>query len=124
MPRSSRRSLFRGVNAASWPRYAHRRPREGVFIIDGEHEPTNGHATTPGGGRPMRVERTPSVEAYLERAGGFLEAHEAENNLVFGICSNVLADPTQYDAPPYLATVMHGDKVVGSAIRTPPWRLV
>jgi hypothetical protein len=72
----------------------------------------------------MRVERAPSVEAYLERAGGFLEVHEAENNLVFGICSNVQADPTQYEAPPYLATVVHGDKVVGSAIRTPPWRLV
>jgi uncharacterized protein len=92
---------------------------------NGEHEPTNGHATAPGGGgRPMRVERAASVEEYLRRAGDFLEAHEAENNLVFGICSTYQADPTVFEGQPYLATVVHGDKVVGSAIRTPPWRLV
>lgn len=72
----------------------------------------------------MRVERAPDVDAYLRRAGEFLEAHEAENNLVFGICSNLQADPGQYEGKPYLATVVHGEKLVGSAIRTPPWRLV
>jgi GNAT superfamily N-acetyltransferase len=72
----------------------------------------------------MRVERAASVDDYLRRAGEFLEAHEAENNLVFGICSNLEADPTMYEDAPYLATVVHGDRVVGSAIRTPPWRLV
>lgn len=100
-------------------------------MTDGEHEPTNGHdptnghATAPaGGGRPMRVERAASVEDYLRRAGDFLEAHEAENNLIFGVCSTYQADPTAFESEPYLATVVHGDKVVGSAIRTPPWRLV
>jgi uncharacterized protein len=72
----------------------------------------------------MRVERASSIEAYLERAGGFLERHEAENNLVFGICSTYQADPSAFEGEPYLATVVHGDRVVGSAIRTPPWRLV
>lgn len=71
----------------------------------------------------MRVERATSVEAYLRRAGDFLEAHEAENNLVFGICSQIRADPTQYESL-YFATVVHGEKVVGSAIRTAPWRLI
>jgi predicted GNAT family acetyltransferase len=71
----------------------------------------------------MRVERDSTVDAYLRRAGAFLEAHEAENNLMFGICSQIKADPTQYDSL-YFATVVHGDKVVGSAIRTAPWRLI
>ena len=71
----------------------------------------------------MRVERAPSVDAFLRQAGEFLEAHEAENNLVFGICSQVRADPTQYESL-YFATVVHGDKVVGGAIRTAPWRLI
>jgi len=71
----------------------------------------------------MRVERAANVDAYLARAGDFLEAHEAENNLLFGICSQIRADPSQYESL-YLATVVHGDKVVGSAIRTAPWRLI
>jgi uncharacterized protein len=71
----------------------------------------------------MRVERASTVEAYLERAGAFLEGHEAENNLIFGICSQIRADPTQYESM-YFATVVHGDKVVGGAIRTAPWRLL
>jgi GNAT superfamily N-acetyltransferase len=71
----------------------------------------------------MRVERAANVDAYLRQAGEFLEAHEAENNLLFGICSQIRADPSQYDTL-FFATVVHGDKVVGSAIRTAPWRLL
>src|SRR3989441_12989175 len=60
----------------------------------------------------------------MDLAGEFLGAREAEHNLIFGICSSIDADPTQFAGPPYLATVLHGDRVVGAAIRTPPWRLV
>jgi predicted GNAT family acetyltransferase len=60
----------------------------------------------------------------MDLAGEFLEAREAEHNLIFGICSTIEADPTQFEGAPYLATVLHGDRVVGAAIRTPPWRLV
>ena len=72
----------------------------------------------------MEVVRGESVPAFLALAGEFLAAREAENNLIFGILSNLEADPSQYDAPPYLATVVDGERVVGAAIRTPPWRLV
>jgi hypothetical protein len=72
----------------------------------------------------MRVERAANVRAFLDRAGTFLEAREAEHNLIFGICSLIEADPSAYDAPPYLASVVHGDRVVGAALRTPPWRVV
>jgi predicted GNAT family acetyltransferase len=70
------------------------------------------------------VLRATTVADYLQIAGGYLAAREAEQNLIFGICSNLEADPTQYAAAPYLAAVVHGDRVVGTAIRTPPWRLV
>jgi predicted GNAT family acetyltransferase len=73
---------------------------------------------------PMDVIRFGSVAAYLDRAGPFLEAREAEHNLIFGICSQVQADPTQYSADPYFAAVADGDRVVGAALRTRPWRLV
>jgi predicted GNAT family acetyltransferase len=64
------------------------------------------------------------VPAFLDLAGEFLVAREAEHNLIFGILSNIEADPQQYGGPPYLATITHGDRVVGAAIRTPPWRIV
>jgi hypothetical protein len=72
----------------------------------------------------MKVLRATSVAAFMDVAGDFLEAREAEHNLIFGICSSIQADPSQYDAPPYLAAVVHGDRVVAAAIRTPPWRLI
>ena len=72
----------------------------------------------------MEVLRSSSVAAFLDHAGEFLAEREAEHNLIFGILSNIESDPSQYAAPPYLATIVHGDKVVGAAIRTPPWRLV
>ncbi len=72
----------------------------------------------------MEVLRSSSVAAFLDHAGAFLTDREAEHNLIFGILSNLEADPSQYAAAPYLATIVHGDKVVGAAIRTPPWRIV
>ena len=72
----------------------------------------------------MEVLRSSSVPAFFDLAGEFLAEREAEHNLVFGVLSNYQADPSQYEDSPYLATVLHGDKVVGAAIRTPPWRLI
>jgi GNAT superfamily N-acetyltransferase len=72
----------------------------------------------------VEVLRSSSVPAFLDLAGDFLAAREAEHNLIFGILSNIEADPHQYDGPPYLATITHGDRVVGAAIRTPPWRII
>lgn len=72
----------------------------------------------------MEVVRSDSVRAFMALAGEFLADREAEHNLIFGILSNYEADPSQFTAPPYLASVVHGDRVVGAAMRTPPWRLV
>jgi predicted GNAT family acetyltransferase len=71
----------------------------------------------------MDVIRFASVAEYLRSAGPFLEAREAEHNLIFGICSQIVEDPSLYSTP-YLAAVVDGDRVVGAALRTPPWRLV
>jgi GNAT superfamily N-acetyltransferase len=72
----------------------------------------------------MDVIRYGSVEEYLRQAGPFLEAREAEHNLIFGIASQLQQDPSQYMSSPYLAAVVDGDRVVGAALRTRPWRLV
>jgi GNAT superfamily N-acetyltransferase len=72
----------------------------------------------------VEVRRSGTVAAFMAVAGEFLAAREAEHNLIFGICSQLEADPTQYPEPPYLAAVLDVGRVVGVAIQTPPWRVV
>lgn len=72
----------------------------------------------------VELDRVSEVDAFLAAAGAFLEAREAEHNLLFGICAHLRRDPTAYGSPPYLAVVSDGGHVVGAAIRTPPYDLV
>ena len=72
----------------------------------------------------LRVTRFDTAAAFLAAAGGFLAEREAQHNLIFGICANLTADPAFPSAPPYLATVSRGDRVVLAGVMTPPWNLV
>ncbi|MEO8274550.1 MAG: GNAT family N-acetyltransferase, partial [Chloroflexota bacterium] len=72
----------------------------------------------------VEVRRSATVPEFMAVAGEFLTEREAEHNLIFGICSQIDADPTQYPDPPYLGAVLDADRVVGAAIQTPPYRLV
>jgi uncharacterized protein len=67
-----------------------------------------------------------SVEEFLGAAGSFLETREAENNLVFGICSQIRAAPQLFvEEPPTFATVTdRTGRVVAASLRTPPWNQV
>ena len=65
------------------------------------------------------------VDGFMAVAGAFLEAREAEHNLILGICSYLLDEPTTFgDRPPYLAAVTSAGRVVACALRTPPHNLV
>jgi hypothetical protein len=75
-------------------------------------------------GPDLRVQRFDSGQALLDAAGDFLVEREAEHNLIFGICANLSADPGFPIAPPYLAAVSRGDRVVLASVMTPPWNLV
>ena len=79
------------------------------------------------------VERPLSVDVFLERAGDFLGRHEAENNLLFGICSSLQHDPTIYPDPRFAIVTATPDEpvrlaatgtVVAAALQTPPHRVV
>jgi hypothetical protein len=80
----------------------------------------------------LRVERPADVEAFLARAGAFLAAHEAENNLIFGICSSLRVNPTLFSEPARFAVVVedaadagsHAARIAAAALLTPPNRLV
>jgi uncharacterized protein len=70
----------------------------------------------------LLVDRPESVEAFLERAGAFLAAREAEHNLLLGICTAIQVTPELFaDDPPRFAVVTDGEgRVRGASLRTPP----
>jgi predicted GNAT family acetyltransferase len=73
----------------------------------------------------IEVHRLNDVEAFLSRAGAFLEEREAEHNLLFGICASIRVTPELYDGPPGFWVVTDGDsRVLAASLRTPPYNQV
>ncbi len=72
----------------------------------------------------MELRRFAEVDDFLAAAGPFLVGREAEHNLIFGVASSLREAPEAYSGPPYLATVVDGERVVAAAIQTPPFRVV
>ncbi|MCA1571504.1 MAG: GNAT family N-acetyltransferase [Chloroflexi bacterium] len=75
---------------------------------------------------PLIVQRHELVDEFLAAAGPFLEQHEAENNLLFGISSAIRVTPELFaDDPPRFASVAgDGGRIVAATLRTPPHNLV
>jgi len=72
----------------------------------------------------VKLTRYADVDRFLDVAGAFLVEREAEHNLILGVSGSVRDDPGLYTAPPYIATVGDGTRVVAAAIQTPPFRLI
>jgi predicted GNAT family acetyltransferase len=73
----------------------------------------------------LRVERPRDVRAFLDRAGSFLEAREAEHSLIFALCSGLTTNPEVFGEPPRFTVVADArGEVVGAAIQTPPRQLI
>lgn len=73
----------------------------------------------------VKVSVPTSVEDFLALAGGFLEIREAENNLIFGICSTLRTSPEIFAQPSLFRVISDGSgSVVAAALQTPPWNLV
>jgi uncharacterized protein len=66
------------------------------------------------------VHRYAEADGFLEHAGEFLAAREAEHNLILGLSSRLRQEPLLFGEPPYLAVVEDGGRVVAAALRTPP----
>jgi hypothetical protein len=73
--------------------------------------------------RPV-LRQAPSVDAFLEAAGPFLLAREAEHCLTLGICGDLQAHPDTSAEAPYFGLVTTGSTVVLTVVWTPPWQLV
>jgi predicted GNAT family acetyltransferase len=72
----------------------------------------------------MELRRHADAAAFLTAAGDYLEAREAEHNLMLGLCARLLAAGRLFGHDPYLATVHDGETPVAAALRTPPYHLV
>jgi uncharacterized protein len=73
----------------------------------------------------LTVSRTQTVDEFLATAGDYLAAHEAEHNLMFGICSTISRTPELFDEPPRFAVVTDARGAVrAAALQTPPFNLV
>jgi hypothetical protein len=68
----------------------------------------------------VHLTRLTQVDEFLAQAGAFLEAREAEHNLILGICSRLVTSPTRFGEDPYFSVVRQDDAVVAAVIRTPP----
>lgn len=69
------------------------------------------------------VQRRVHVQDFLDAAGDFLAAREAEHCLLFGLASVIAAHPEVYPGPRFW-TVHEDGRVVAAALRTPPHNLV
>ncbi len=72
----------------------------------------------------IAVQRCGTVDEFLGAAGEFLEAREAEHNLLLGICTMLRERPWAGDEPPDLFVVRSGERIALAAVRTPPHNLV
>ncbi len=68
----------------------------------------------------MEVRRYADARAFLERAGEWLHASEAEQSSILGDAYLLLTGEHPFRAPVYLATVEAGGRVVACAVRPPP----
>jgi uncharacterized protein len=73
----------------------------------------------------MKLIHFTAVSAFVERTAPFLLAHEAHNNLLLGLCTELASNPSTYGSePPVMLTVEDGGSVVLAALQTPPHQLV
>jgi predicted GNAT family acetyltransferase len=73
----------------------------------------------------MELTRFSDVPAFVERATPFLLTHEAHNNLLLGICTELARNPSTFGPePPVMLTVEAEETVVLAALQTPPNNLV
>jgi ribosomal protein S18 acetylase RimI-like enzyme len=64
------------------------------------------------------------VGAFLAAAALALEAHEAANSLMLGLCGQIARHPAWVRSQPFLMTVGEGSDLAISAVMTPPHKLI
>ena len=72
----------------------------------------------------MHLIRFSDATEFTAKAQDFLLEHEAENNVILGICTTLVHSPDPSRPEPYLAVVEEEDQVITVAVCYPPNNLV
>lgn len=70
------------------------------------------------------VIRHATAALLLERDSNFLLRSEAENNLILGICGDLVGNPPAEDKQPWLLTIEQNKAVIGVAVMTSPRNII
>lgn len=71
----------------------------------------------------MQVQRYHVPAEFYQDAEAFLVRHEAVNNLLIGLTTGMIRNPTLHENP-YFAVVRQDGEIVGTSLRTPPYNLI
>ena len=72
----------------------------------------------------MRVRTFADAEGFLRNTQAELEANEAANSLMLGICLRLVRTPERVQRATCLKTVQDDGGLVMAAVMTPPYKLV
>jgi uncharacterized protein len=72
----------------------------------------------------MNVTVYADVEKFLARVMPLLQADEARNNLMLGVCLSISDYTNPKGTQPYLVCVLDGDTIVLASVMTPPFNLL
>jgi predicted GNAT family acetyltransferase len=72
----------------------------------------------------MKLSHYDDPAQFLAHAKQFLEALEAENNLILGISLWLAEHPERIEYTPYFATVKQNERIEAAAMMTPTYKLV
>jgi len=75
-------------------------------------------------GLAMKILSFETAREFLRTAQAVLEAREALNNLMLGICGQLVRHPERFPSAPVLKIVEENGALVLAAIMTPPHRLI
>ena len=65
-----------------------------------------------------------TADEFLEHAASTLENNEAANNLILGMSLRIKASPQAFETTPFFAIVTGRDRLILSAVMTPPFSFV
>jgi hypothetical protein len=71
----------------------------------------------------ISLHRHSDARAFLERAESWLMAREIEHGVVLQSARQARANSANYERPIYWATLEDGDRILGCAYRTPPFKV-
>jgi predicted GNAT family acetyltransferase len=72
----------------------------------------------------MDIQTYENAREFLDAAGEALEAHEALNSLMLGICGQLVEHPEWFPGTPCLKCVQAGGGLALAAVMTPPHKLI